>query len=269
MPFTVVTWNVNSVRKRVDAIAEFTRSIAVDVLCLQETKAINDAFPVDAIRDMGFPYQAITGMKAYNGVAILSRRPLSDVVVRDWCDRSDCRHIQATVETAARPIEVHSLYVPAGGQEPDPERNPKFAHKLAFIDAVAPFLATRGTAETPAIVCGDLNVAPLVTDVWSHERLKQVVTHTPIERERLIAMQASGNWVDALRRFVPDHEKAFTWWSYRAADWQDANKGRRLDHIWVHDSLAPTLSHAAVHDEVRGWDLPSDHAPVRAVFEFS
>ncbi len=273
MPFSVVTWNVNSIRKRLDAVARFCRETAVDALCLQETKVTNDAFPVEAVTEIGFDHQAISGMKGYNGVAILSRRPLARVGTETWCGRDDCRHLHATVETGIGPIDLHSLYVPAGGEDPDPTRNPKFAHKLAFLDELAPYLADLAQAGAagggpPAILCGDLNVAPLETDVWSHQRLKRVITHTPVERDRLTALQDAGDWVDALRRFVPTNEKVFTWWSYRAADWRAINRGRRLDHIWVHPAIAPALGHAAVHEDVRGWDGPSDHAPVRAVFEF-
>ena len=269
MPFTVATWNVNSIRKRLDAVARFTAETAVDVLCLQETKVTNDLFPADAVAELGFTHQAIAGMKGYNGVAILSRRPLTDVAVERWCGRDDCRHVHARVATAIGPVEVHSIYVPAGGDEADPERNPKFAHKLDFLDELNPYVARLAAVETPSVLCGDLNVAPLETDVWSHERLKNIITHTPQERDRLIAMQDTGGWIDALRRYVPSDEKAYTWWSYRAADWRAANRGRRLDHIWAHHSLAPALSHAAVHEEARDWPEPSDHAPVRAVFEFT
>lgn len=273
MPFTVATWNVNSVRKRLDQVARLARDTAIDVLCLQETKVVNGLFPVEAMADLGFPHQAIAGMKGYNGVAILSRRPLSHVRVEPWLGRDDCRHVHARVETGVGPVEVHSLYVPAGGDDPDPDANPKFAHKLAFLDALGPFLADRAAGDLPVVLTGDLNVAPLETDVWSHERLKRVITHTPVERDKLTDLLAAGGagggWTDALRRFVPPDEKVFTWWSYRAADWRAADKGRRLDHIWVNAALAPALSFAAVHDETRDWPEPSDHAPVRAVFEFN
>jgi exodeoxyribonuclease-3 len=274
MPFTVATWNVNSVRKRLDHVLRFAAGTAVDVLCLQETKVINDLFPVDALTEAGFPYQAIAGMKGYNGVAILSRRPLHDVRIEPWLGRDDCRHIHARVDSGSGPVEIHSLYVPAGGDDPDAEANPKFAYKLDFLDALAPFLAERAVADLPVVVTGDLNVAPLETDVWSHERLKRVITHTPVERDKLKQLlagdpNAEQGWTDALRRYVPADEKVFTWWSYRAADWRAANKGRRLDHIWVNDALAPALSFAAVHHDVRDWPEPSDHAPVRAVFEIN
>jgi exodeoxyribonuclease-3 len=271
MAFTVATWNVNSVRKRLDQVARLAADTAIDVLCLQETKVVNDLFPVEAVTAMGFPYQAIAGMKGYNGVAILSRRPLGNVRIEPWLGRDDCRHIHAQVETGVGPVEVHSLYVPAGGDDPDPEANPKFAYKLAFLDALKPFLAARAAGAMPVVLTGDLNVAPLESDVWSHERLKRTITHTPVERDKVQGLLAGGGggdgWTDALRRFVPADEKAFTWWSYRAADWRAADRGRRLDHIWVNAALAPALSFAAVHHAARDWDAPSDHAPVRAVFE--
>ena len=109
---------------------------------------------------------------------------------------------------------------------------------------------------------GDLNVAPLETDVWSHARLKSVVTHTPIEIEALERLRRSQDWTDAVRKFVPESKKVFSWWSYRAPDWRAVNKGRRLDHIWVTPGLEPSLRRAEIIKNVRGWKLPSDHAPV-------
>jgi len=268
MPLTIASWNVNSVRKRLPTVERFLRETAVDVLCLQETKVVNELFPVDALREAGFAYQALAGMKGYNGVAILSRYPLVDVQARDWCGRADCRHIEARVQTNTGPVLIQNFYIPAGGDDPDPDSNPKFAHKLAFFDELAPWLTASGRSAERAVVCGDLNVAPLESDVWSHQRLKNVITHTETERRRLTEMQAAGGWTDAVRRFVPENQPIFTWWSYRATDWRAANKGRRLDHIWVNEPLAPTLGHAAVHDETRDWPEPSDHAPVRIVLEF-
>lgn len=266
MPLTIATWNVNSIRKRLDGLDRFVSDTTVDILCLQETKVINDLFPVASATAAGFPYQAVAGQKSYNGVAILSRFPLDGAEVKFWCGRDDCRHIFARVMTTAGPIEVHSLYVPAGGDDPDPEANSKFAYKLAFLEEVGAWLATRATAGH-CVVAGDFNIAPLETDVWSHEKLKKIITHTPIERDLLTKLQEAGNWTDALRRFVPADEKAFSWWSYRAADWRAAAKGRRLDHVWVSNSLAPALSFAAIHDDMRDGPDPSDHAPVRIVLD--
>ena len=127
----------------------------------------------------------------------------------------------------------------AGGDLPDPLLNEKFRHKLDFLEAMdAWFRGMRTKAKNRMIMVGDLNVAPLPTDVWSHKQLLKVVSHTPIEVERLARVQASHDWVDLMRRHVPAEEKLFTWWSYRNRDWRASNRGRRLDHIWATPSIA-------------------------------
>lgn len=269
MSLTVCTWNVNSVRLRLDHLARLDKATAPDVLCLQETKVVNDLFPRQALEDLGFVHQAVHGMKSYNGVAILSKRPLLDVETYDWCARTDCRHISArvTVENGD-PVEIHNLYIPAGGDVPDAEVNPKFAHKLAFLTDLAEwFRGTKGLRDRLVLV-GDLNVAPLPTDVYDHKRLKRVITHTPIEIEHLHDLQQSLGWVDIARQVVPPEVPLFTWWSYRQQgdDWREFNRGRRLDHIWSTAPLAQTLRDFEVVMDARGWDVPSDHVPVVATF---
>ena len=109
---------------------------------------------------------------------------------------------------------------------------------------------------------GDLNVAPLEHDVWSHKQMIDVVSHTPIECEKLNAAIKSGKWIDSMRVLRPEPEKLYTWWSYRAADWAASNRGRRLDHIWVSDDLSSGLKNVDIHRDARGWERPSDHVPV-------
>ena len=111
---------------------------------------------------------------------------------------------------------LHNFYVPSGGDEPDPAVNPKFAHKLAFLDEMADWMTAERIGGSSAIIAGDLNIAPLETDVWNHKALLRVVSHTPVEVEKLNLVRAAGPWVDALRHFVPPEEKLYTWWSYRA-----------------------------------------------------
>jgi len=117
------------------------------------------------------------------------------------------------------------------------------------------------------ILVGDLNVAPLEHDVWSHKQMLRIVSHTPIECEKLTAAQTAGRWVDAMRMLVPEPEKLYTWWSYRSPDWQTADKGRRLDHIWVAPALADRVSNLRIAKHLRGWLRPSDHVPVTATLE--
>ena len=114
------------------------------------------------------------------------------------------------------------------------------------------------------VLVGDLNIAPLETDVWSHKKLLKVVSHTPVEVEHLAGVQASFDWHDAVRAHIPPEEKLYTWWSYRAKDWRTADKGRRLDHIWLSPDLKSSCTAVNVIKDARGWERPSDHAPIMA-----
>jgi exodeoxyribonuclease III len=261
----LVTWNINSVRLRADNVCRLLREVAPDILCLQETKTPDELFPSEPFHALGYEHIHMHGMKGYNGVAILAKSPFPSTATRAWCDRSDCRHAIAELPGG---IELHNIYVPAGGDIPDPEANPKFAHKLRFLDELTAWFAEESAA-TPGrkmIAVGDLNIAPLETDVWSHKQLLTVVSHTPVEVERLGKLQAAGGFVDAVRHFVPPEERLYTWWSYRNRDWSASDRGRRLDHIWVTPPLVPALQSARVYRETRDWDRTSDHVPVMIDF---
>jgi exodeoxyribonuclease III len=260
--FSIATWNINSVRLRIDIVARFLEEQRPDVLCLQETKCPDAQFPFADFRKLGYEHIAINGQKGYHGVAIASRLPIAGAAPRDFCAKGDSRHLSVTMGGAAAGLTIHNFYVPAGGDEPDPAINDKFAHKLAFVDEMTAWFAAEPIAAGRAILVGDLNIAPLEHDVWSHKALIKVVSHTPVEVEKLGRAQAAGPWVDALRKFVPAQEKLYTWWSYRAADWDKADKGRRLDHVWVSPALGEAVKSMRVFRDVRGWPRPSDHAPV-------
>ncbi len=254
----IVSWNVNSVRLRLNGVVQLTEETAPDVLCLQEIKVADELFPHDDLAGLGYEHRAIYGQKGYHGVAILSRLPFDRPTRHEWWGKAESRHLSIRLPGN---IVLHNFYIPAGGDIPDPEKNPKFAHKLGFLDEVSAwFRDTRQPARQ--ILLGDLNIAPLETDVWWHKKLLRIISHTPVEIERLDALGASRKWVDAVRRFVPPEEKLYSWWSYRARDWEAADRGRRLDHIWVSPKLAPTLTGGYILRRVRGWPKPSDHAPV-------
>ena len=270
MRLTITTRNINSVRLRIDLVAKFIKAVRPDVLCLQETKCPDDAFPLKRFKRLGYQHVALNGQKGYHGVAVLARFPFESFNVQSYCDKTDCRHISVVLgERAglADPITLHNFYVPAGGDLPDPALNPKFAHKLAFLDEMRTERTLRCGRDARAILVGDLNVAPLEHDVWSHKQMLRVVSHTPTECEKLTAVQTTGNWFDALRHFVPEPAKLYTWWSYRAQDWREADRGRRLDHIWTSDALADRVSAIRISKDYRGAARPSDHVPVTATIE--
>jgi exodeoxyribonuclease-3 len=264
MHLRLATWNVNSVRLRAEQVARFAREAAPDVLCLQEIKCREGEFPTSAFVDAGLPHLRIAGQKGSHGVAIASSLPIEDAPKLDVCREGHARAVSATIAG----VEVHNFYIPAGGEEADRTINPKFDHKLDFLERLTAEMSRRDPA-TPLAILGDLNVAPGENDVWNHKFMSRVVSHTPIEVEAMAALKASLGFIDLAREMIPEPLKLASWWSYRARDYRLSKRGLRLDHIWV----SPGLRDAAfrkgcatcrIHDDVRGWDRPSDHAPVSA-----
>jgi len=266
----LTTWNINSVRLRIDLVAKFIKAVRPDVLCLQETKCPDDKFPLKRFKRLGYEHIALNGQKGYHGVVVISRLPFQSFEVQSFCGKSDCRHISVVFGERAGirdPIRLHNFYVPAGGDVPDPTANPKFAHKLAFLDEMRDCSALRPGPAERAILLGDLNVAPLEHDVWSHKQLLDVVSHTPVETTLLGEAKAAFDWSDVTRAFVPHEQKIYSWWSYRAQDWEASDRGRRLDHIWVSPALKDAVRSQAIIKKVRGWQRASDHVPVIADIE--
>lgn len=270
MPLKLATWNINSIRLRLDLVLRFLNEIAPDILCLQETKCPDDHFPVRDFKELGYEHIAIRGQAGYNGVATVSRIPFGEVWHHRFCDKRDARHIAVTLQTEPITLALHNAYVPAGGDMPDPMINEKFAHKLAFLKEMRDWFGDAGIhGKRPMVLVGDLNIAPLATDVWSHKQLLNVVSHTPIEVKALNGIQDAHGFIDVVRHHIPPHERLYSWWSYRARDWRASNRGRRLDHIWASPQLGATLLHADVLDDARGWARPSDHVPVIATFDLA
>lgn len=256
----IATWNINSVRLRIESVIRFLGEAKPDVLCLQEIKCRDGEFPAKAFRQAGYKHLHVVGQKGWHGVAIVSKRKLEPVSAPALCSKGEARIAAAKVAG----VEIHNLYVPAGADVPDPIGNPKFAHKLSFLDLMGEVYARR--APTPLVLVGDLNVAPGEHDVWSHRQLLKVVSHTPAETTRLDAVRERGDFVDLARLHRPAPEKLFTWWSYRSPDWTKNNRGRRLDHIWASSDLASASRGEAFHIHVpcRSWERPSDHVPLVA-----
>jgi exodeoxyribonuclease-3 len=261
MPIKIASWNINSVRARIDIVERFLREEQPDVLCLQETKVMDDIFPGDGFRKLGYVHQVLNGQRMHHGVAILSRLPLHEHGRHDWQDNGEARHVGVRLDCG---IRLENVYVPAGGDVPDPALNPKFAQKLAFLDRM-----TRWSEDLrePTVIVGDFNVAPLECDVWSHKQLIDVVSHTPVEIAALARLQAAHDWVDLGRRFVPPPERCFTWWSYRSPDHTANDRGRRLDHMWASPQVADAATAHRVHEPCRSWLKPSDHVPLVTEFD--
>lgn len=267
MSITFATWNINSVRLRLPLVLEVIAEARPDILCLQEIKCQNDQFPGKELTAAGYPYQAVHGQKGYHGVAIISKFPLTDISSRVFCEIEESRHVSARVDFGKGPVTVHNFYIPAGGDEPDPGINPKFKHKLGFLSELKSWFG-ESHFQDRQLICGDFNIAPHENDVWSHKQLLDVVSHTPVETEALNALLSGGHgWVDVVRKHVPHDQKLYSWWSYRAKDWDAADKGRRLDHIWATADIAAHSVGAEVLRPIRGRsEKPSDHVPVIARF---
>ncbi|MFD3190339.1 exodeoxyribonuclease III [Sedimentitalea sp. HM32M-2] len=262
MTLSIATWNINSVRLREPIVLKLLQDAAPDVLCLQECKSPVDKIPTEGFAALGYTHMIARGQKGYNGVAILSRLPIHEVGSQDFAALGHARHIAGRLENG---VTIHNFYVPAGGDKPDRELNEKFGQKLDYLTEMRDWFH----AEKPqkSILVGDLNIAPREDDVWSHKQLLKVVSHTPIEVAHLAETQEAGGWVDVTRQDIPDG-KLFSWWSYRARDWSAADKGRRLDHIWATPDISAAAHSSRVLRDARGWEKPSDHAPVLASFDF-
>jgi exodeoxyribonuclease-3 len=257
----VATWNINSLRLRLPLLPRLVEALDPDVICLQETKVPDELFPTAAPVELGYPFVAFRGMKGYNGVAIFSRLPFAIVdIAPDWCAKGDCRHIAVALDLPSGPVELHDFYVPAGGDIPDRAQNPKYGHKLDFVAETRNWFAARPPLARTVLV-GDLNIAPLEHDVWSHKQLLDVVSHTPPETAGLLEWQRT-RFIDAVRHFVPEDQKLYTWWSYRNRDWRASDRGRRLDHVWVSPDLTDALRGHTVLKDARDWPQTSDHVPV-------
>ena len=261
MPFTLATWNINSVRLREDIVAKLMREEAPDVLCLQECKSPVDKIPLEQFQSLGYDHMVARGQKGYNGVAIFSKIPMVEAGAEDYAALGHARHIAGKLENG---VTIHNHYVPAGGDVADREVNEKFGQKLDYLTDMRD--AYHASKPEKSILVGDLNIAPREDDVWDHKKLLKVVSHTPIEVEHFAQVMDAGDWSDVTRSDIPDG-LLYSWWSYRAKDWDAADKGRRLDHIWATPDIKNAGHSSRVLRDARGWEKPSDHAPVFATFD--
>ena len=250
----IISWNLNSIRVRINQVIELLDQQNPDILCLQETKIVNNQFPKESFMKKGY-ISYFNGIPSYNGVAILSKKKGFEKTI-NLCEKDDARYLSLKTEK----IEIISVYVPAGGNEPDEENNPKFKHKLFFLDELSKLLKKKRGEKI--VLCGDLNVAPYEDDVWSHKSLTNVVSHTEGERERIVKLLDKCDLVDSIRCFLNPPQNIFTWWSYRSPNYKTNNRGRRLDHIFAASRISNKITSAAILDDFRDKEKPSDHVPI-------
>jgi len=252
----IATWNVNSIRARIERLRAWLTAQAPDVICLQETKVEDQAFPASELESLGY-YVTAHGQKTYNGVAILARQPLVDIVrgFDDGVADAQARFLVARVGE----IRVGSLYVPNGQSV----GSDKFAYKLAWLQRWRAWLAAHADAGAPLVLCGDINIAPEDRDVYDPEAWHNQVMCHPDERAALGDVCRWG-LVDVFRRLNPDSNQ-YSWWDYRQLSFPK-NRGLRIDHILCTETMATRCRSVAIDREARKGEAPSDHAPVVAEF---
>jgi exodeoxyribonuclease-3 len=251
----IATWNVNSIKQRLDNIISWLSARQPDIVCLQETKCVDDAFPREAIEALGYNV-AIHGQKTFNGVAILSKLPFDDVSARLPGDEADeqARFLEAVVSTKSGALRVASIYLPNG----NPVNTEKYPYKLKWMDRLLAYADERMRLEEPLVLAGDYNVIPMPADarnpaVWVNDAL-----FLPPTRTRFRSFINRG-LTDALRA-VSNSDDLYTFWDYQAGAWQK-NNGIRIDHLLLSPQAADRLVTAGVDKHVRAWEKPSDHVP--------
>jgi exodeoxyribonuclease-3 len=252
----IATWNVNSVKQRLENITAWLAETAPDIACLQETKCPDEAFPRDAFEQAGYNV-AVHGQKAFNGVAILSKLPFDEVTPRLPGDPDDdhARFLEAVVSTRTGAIRVVSIYLPNG----NPPQTDKYAYKLRFMDRLMHYVPGRLELEEPLVLAGDYNVIPAEGDVYDPPAWVGDALFRPQTREKFRTLLGLG-LTDAIRA-TSDAAGLYTFWDYQAGAWQ-RNKGLRIDHLLLSPQASDRLTGAGIDKHVRGREKPSDHVPV-------
>lgn len=256
MALTIASWNVNSVKARLPSVLEWLREASPDIALLQELKCEDHAFPRMEIEDLGYNI-ALHGQKTYNGVAILSKYPLDDVICRLPGDEADAqaRYIEAVVSLKGSALRVASVYVP-NGQEVGSD---KFRYKLAFLDRLHEHMKSLLAYDEVLVIGGDYNVAPEAADVYDAKALDGTVCFHPDERAKLRGILHLG-FADAFRLKRP-HDTQFSWWDYRGGGYE-RGLGLRIDHLLLSPQATDLLAESWIDETPRRVEKPSDHAPV-------
>jgi len=252
----LATWNVNSLTARLAHVLDWTAANPVDVLCLQELKLTEDKFPLEVLKSAGYEHCAVFGQKTYNGVAIMSRHPLRDVArnIAGFADEHS-RVIAATLDSPGGEIRLVNGYF-VNGQAPG---TAKFDYKMNWLRGLCDYLSGEMERHPRLVLLGDLNIAPEDRDSFDPEGLRETIHHTTEERAHFRSLLGLG-LCDSFRLFEQP-QKSFSWWDYRMLGYQK-NRGLRIDHILVSESLKPEVKSCTIDRTPRKWKQPSDHAPV-------
>lgn len=252
----IATWNVNSVRQRLDSLQAWLKERDPDIVCLQEIKCQDDAFPREPLEAMGYNV-AVHGQKTFNGVALLSKLPFDEVAPGLIGDDGDvqARFLEALVSTKTGVVRVVSLYLPNGNPTP----GDKYDYKLKWMDRLHGFVRDRMKLEEPLVLAGDYNVIPAAADARRPEAWVNDALFLPQTREKFRALLNLG-LTDAIRA-VSDDPGLYSFWDYQAGAWPK-NDGIRIDHLLLSPQAADRLTDAGIDKHVRAWDKPSDHVPV-------
>ena len=252
----IATWNVNSIRQRLDNMLAWLKEREPDIVCLQEIKCVDEAFPREAFEGLGYNV-AVHGQKAFNGVALLSKLPFDEVKSGLHGGDGDvqARFLEALVSTRSGVLRVVSLYLP-NGNPPDTD---KYTYKLKWMDQLIAFSRERLTLEEPFVLAGDYNVIPTAADARNPAAWTNDALFLPQSREKFRALTNLG-LTDAIRA-SSDAGDLFTFWDYQAGAWA-RDDGIRIDHLLLSPQATDRLVDAGIDRHVRSWDKPSDHVPV-------
>jgi exodeoxyribonuclease-3 len=258
----VATWNVNSIKSRVENTVAWLKEGEPDIVCLQEIKCVDEAFPREPFEALGYNI-AVHGQKSYNGVAILSKLPFDEIAPRLPGDGSDVqsRFIEIVVSTPRGSLRVASIYLPNG----NPINSDKFTYKLGWMDRLLQFAAERRVLEEPLVLAGDFNIIPMPSDVHNPELWTNDALFRPESRAKFHGLTNLG-YTDAIRA-TSDAAGLYTFWDYQAGAYQK-NNGIRIDHLLLSPAAADRLTGAGIDKHVRAWERPSDHVPVWIDLEF-
>ncbi len=258
----IATWNVNSIKQRIENLSAWLKERQPDVVCLQETKCVDELFPREHFESLGYNV-AVHGQKTFNGVAILSKLNFDEITQRlPGNDEDDhARFIEVVVPASSGVIRVASLYLP-NGNPPDTE---KYTYKLAWMDRLVGYAESRLRLEEPFVLAGDYNVIPAAADVYNPGAWAGDALFLPQTRTKFETLLNLG-FTDALRA-TTDAGGLYTFWDYQAGSWQK-NWGIRIDHLLLSPQSADRLRSCGIDKHVRAWEKPSDHVPAWAEFDF-